>query len=58
MTAIDSIPEESLEQLVAASRRQFRTVEEMAASVIRSAIASGIFVPGERLSQDRLARLF
>ena len=58
MTAIESIPEKSLEQLVAASRRQFRTVEEMAASVIRSAIASGIFVPGERLSQDRLARLF
>lgn len=58
MTAVDSMPEMSLEQLVAASRQQFRTVEEMAASVIRTAIASGIFEPGEHLSQNRLARLF
>ncbi len=60
MTTVESTDpsDTSLEQIVAASRGQFRTVEEMAASVIRTAIASGIFEPGERLSQDRLARLF
>ena len=60
MTAVDSehLADMTLEQLVAAARRQFRTVEEMVASVVRSAIASGIFEPGEHLSQDRLARLF
>ena len=31
----------SLEQLIEASRHNFRTVEEMAASVIRTAIESG-----------------
>ena len=60
MTAVDSahLADMTLEQLVAAARRQFRTVEEMVASVVRSAIASGIFEPGEHLSQERLARLF
>jgi DNA-binding GntR family transcriptional regulator len=48
----------SLEQLISASRAQFRTVEELVASVIRNAIASGLFEPGEHLSQDRLAKLF
>lgn len=47
----------TLEQLVEVSSRTFRTVEEMVAAVIRSAIVSGIFVPGERLPQDRLAGL-
>ena len=60
MTAVESTDpsDMSLEQLIAASRTQFRTVEEMVASVIRTAIVSGIFESGERLSQDRLARLF
>lgn len=48
----------TLEQLVATSRHQFRTTEERVGSVIRTAIASGVFEPGERLSQDRLAKLF
>lgn len=47
----------TLEQLVARSRRNFRTVEDMVASVIRNAIGAGIFKPGERLPQDRLASL-
>lgn len=47
----------TLEQLVEVSSRSFKTVEEMVAAVIRSAIVSGIFVPGERLPQDRLAGL-
>lgn len=47
----------TLEQLVEVSSRSFRTAEEMVAAVIRSAIVSGVFVPGERLRQDRLAGL-
>lgn len=50
-------PEVTLEQLIMSSRPNFRTVEELVASVIRSAIVSGIFKPGERLPQDRLAGL-
>lgn len=60
MTSVEptDLSDMSLEQLVEVSRHNFRTVEEMAASVIRTAIESGIFEPGERLPQDRLARLF
>ena len=60
MTTADAVrpPDVDLQHLVAASLDQFRTVEERVASVIRDAIASGIFEPGERLSQDRLAKLF
>lgn len=53
-----SAQETSLSRLVSASRGQFRTTEERVASVIRSAIAAGIFEGGEHLSQDRLAKLF
>lgn len=48
---------ELLEQLIAAARPSFRTAEESAASVIRSCIVAGVFQPGERLAQDRLAHL-
>jgi len=60
MKAVDSVPtpEAALEALVASSLNQFPTTEERVASVIRTAIASGIFELGEHLSQDRLARLF
>jgi DNA-binding GntR family transcriptional regulator len=47
----------TLEEIVESSRATFRTVEEMVASVIRNAIMAGIFAPGERLPQDRLAGL-
>jgi len=50
-------PEVTLEQLVMSSRPNFRTVEDLVSSVIRNAIVSGIFKPGERLPQDRLAGL-
>ncbi len=50
-------PETTLEQLTAAARETFRTAEERAVAVIRNAIFTGIFKPGERLPQDRLARL-
>jgi DNA-binding GntR family transcriptional regulator len=52
-----AVPDVTLEQLVSRSRRNFRTVEDMVASVIRNAIGAGIFKPGERLPQDRLAKL-
>ena len=49
--------ETTLEQLTALAQGAFRTAEERAVAVIRSAIFTGIFKPGERLPQDRLARL-
>lgn len=52
------VGEMSLEQLISVSRAQHRTVEALVASVIRTAVASGLFEPGEHLSQDRLAKLF
>lgn len=48
---------ELLEKLIAATRPSFRTAEESVASVIRDAIVAGVFQPGERLAQDRLAQL-
>src|SRR5690348_1870583 len=35
--------------------RRFRTVGDMAYEVIREGILTGVFQPGERLRQDRLA---
>ena len=60
MTIVEpgSNQETTLDQLVLASHGQYRTIEERVASVIRSAIAAGIFERGEHLSQDRLAKLF
>ncbi len=60
MTAVDSAPnpDTTLHQLVTTSHGQFRTIEERVASVVRSAIAAGIFQPGEHLSQEGLAQLF
>ncbi len=55
--ALEGAGDISLERLVASSRQRFRTVEDMVTSVIRNAIVSGIFKPGERLPQDRLAGL-
>lgn len=50
-------PEETLQQMVDRALSGYRTAEEKATSVIRNAIAAGIFKPGERLPQDRLAKL-
>lgn len=46
-----------LRQMVDRALAEYRTAEEQATSVIRQAIVYGIFKPGERLAQDRLARL-
>lgn len=43
--------------LVEAAEKRFRTAEDRALYVIRTAIDRGLFGPGERLPQDRLASL-
>lgn len=53
----DVEPEATLKQMVDRALRDHRTAEEQATSVIRNAIVAGVFKPGERLPQDRLARL-
>lgn len=49
--------ERALALLVAASKGHHRTAEDTVAAVIRDAIVSGVFRPGERLPQDMLASL-
>lgn len=53
----DAQRESALARLVAASTHHHRTAEDTVAAVIRDAIVSGVFHPGERLPQDMLARL-
>lgn len=53
----DVTPETNLKQMVDRALRDHRTAEEQATSVIRNAIVAGVFKSGERLPQDRLARL-
>jgi DNA-binding GntR family transcriptional regulator len=53
----DTERERALARLAAASKSHHRTTEDTVAAVIRDAIASGVFRPGERLPQDMLARL-
>ena len=53
----DTERERALARLVAASKEHHRTTEDTVAAVIRDAIVSGVFRPGERLPQDMLARL-
>lgn len=47
----------TLEQLIVASGEMFRTAEERATAIVRNAILSGVFEPGRRLPQDKLAGL-
>ncbi len=47
----------SIEQIVDSVQSQYRTVEEMVVSAVRQAILSGIFAPGAKLPQERLAQL-
>ena len=49
--------ERALARLVSATQGSYRTAEDTAAAVIRDAIVSGVFAPGERLPQDMLAHL-
>jgi DNA-binding GntR family transcriptional regulator len=41
--------------IVSRHERQFRTVGDMVLHVVRDSILNGVFSPGERLRQDRLA---
>jgi DNA-binding GntR family transcriptional regulator len=46
----------TLEGLADEARRSYRTVEDMVHHVVRQAIVNGVFEPGERLPQDRIAQ--
>jgi len=46
-----------LEPWVAEARQRYRTAEDMVTGVLREAIVTGVFSPGERLPQDQLAAL-
>ena len=46
-----------LEPWVAEARQRYRTAEDMVTGVLREAIVTGAFSPGERLPQDQLAEL-
>lgn len=48
----------TLETMIARASQAHPTTEEVVIAVIRRAIANGIFAPGERLAQSRLAHLF
>lgn len=45
----------TLNEIAAQAKSQYRTVEEMAVSVIREAIVSGVIPPGTKLHQSNLA---
>lgn len=47
--------ETTLEEIAGSVRGAYRTLEEMVIEAIRTAILSGVFRPGERLPQDRIA---
>ena len=49
--------ESRLEPWVAEARQRYRTAEDMVTGVLREAIVTGVFSPGERLPQDQLAEL-
>ncbi|MDE0232425.1 MAG: GntR family transcriptional regulator [bacterium] len=46
-----------LEPWVSEARQRYRTAEDMVIGVLREAIVTGVFSPGERLPQDQLADL-
>lgn len=47
--------ESTLEGLASEARRSYRTVEDMVHDVIREAIVTGVYQPGDRLPQDSIA---
>ena len=49
------IEESSLEALAGEARRSYRTVEDMVHEVVREAIVTGVYQPGDRLPQDSIA---
>ena len=47
----------TLEDLAFDARRAYQTVEDMVHHVVREGILGGIYKPGERLAQDRIAEI-
>lgn len=47
----------TLEDLAIDARRAYQTVEDMVHHVVREGIVSGLYRPGERLPQDRIAEI-
>lgn len=45
----------ALERLADAAQSRFKTAEEVAVTVMRDAILGGVFRPGDRLNQERIA---
>lgn len=52
---VTEIEEGSLEALAGEARRSYRTVEDMVHEVVREAIVTGVYQPGDRLPQDSIA---
>lgn len=53
----DEIPEPpSIDQIARAAQSNYRTVEEMVVAAIREAVLSGIYGPGDKLPQEKLAQ--
>lgn len=48
--------DQTLERMADEARMAYRTVEDMVHHVVRQAIVTGVFEPGERLPQDRIAQ--
>jgi DNA-binding GntR family transcriptional regulator len=48
-------PSKSLQDIIRSAEVHYKTVGNMVCSVIREAVLSGVFEPGERLRQDALA---
>jgi DNA-binding GntR family transcriptional regulator len=46
----------SIDEIARAAQSQYRTVEEMVVAAIREAVLSGIFGPGDKLPQEKLAQ--
>lgn len=51
----DGLRKSRLDELITSSRDRFLTTEDRVVSVVRNAVISGVFQPGERLPQDHLA---
>jgi DNA-binding GntR family transcriptional regulator len=46
----------TIDEIAAAARSSYRTVEEMVVAAIREAVLSGIYGPGDKLPQEKLAQ--
>lgn len=46
----------SIDQIAQAAKSNYRTVEEMVVAAIREAVLSGIYGPGDKLPQEKLAQ--